>query len=98
MARSPTAVPFGVYFTSGSRVRFPIRRTLFRLAAMDNSGAALGGDRLLLEIELAVNDFVQGQLIAQAVELVGREAELHVDIKSAVDIAGYALEALTVHL
>src|SRR5260221_12743469 len=29
---SATAVPFGVYFISGSRVRFPIMRTLFKLA------------------------------------------------------------------
>src|SRR5271155_3524314 len=98
MARSPTAVPLGVYLTSGSRVRFPIRRTLLRLAAMGNYDAALGRDGLLFQVKLAIDNFVQSQLCAQELDLVGCEFELHVDVKAAVEIARHALEALAVHL
>src|SRR5258706_560044 len=73
------AVPFGVYRSSGSRVRFPIRMTLLKLAITVN----LFGGRLCrgrMGEENAENLFVQRKAAAQLINGCRRAFEDHVDV------------------
>src|SRR3954462_8193071 len=71
-------VPLGVTRNSGSRVRFPISRTLFRAGMVAWGCAGYAGSGRL--DERAINAAVQAELLAQVGGRIGRAGEIDVHV------------------
>src|ERR1700750_1474450 len=106
MPSSVTAVPLGVYRTSGSRVRFPRRMTLLKLAMPPVLAELLGPGQLfrrLLHLRakalvmLAVNFRIELELRTQFGDQLRVGVKNKIHVVTGLELAGHVGKLARVH-